>query len=92
MYDLPRIRIELDGMKYQIIHAFQSHNQEIEDAVERNLQSAIDNFPFEGTIQELSREIIAGAIKEALECYFKYGEGREVIKKAVVERLDHLYD
>ncbi len=91
MFDLPRVRIELDGMKHQIVHAFASHNDETEKAIEEQLTVAIKNFPFEETIRDLSREVISSAIKDALEHYFKYGEGREVIRKAVTDKLDELY-
>lgn len=90
--ELPIIKLELQGMKYQIIHAFETHNREVEAVVDEQLQRAIANFPFEEEVQRLSREVISSAIKEALEYYFKYGEGREVIKKSIIEALDKLYD
>lgn len=92
MLRMPTITIQLEGMKHQIINAFAAHNTEIEQAIESQLTAAIKNFPFEAEVHRLSREVISDAIKEALEYYFKYGEGREVIKKAVVERLDKLYE
>ncbi len=91
MLDFPRVRIELEGMKHQILHAFASHNDEVERAIEQQLTTVIEHFPFEQTVKDLSREVISSAIKEALEYYFKYGEGREVIRKAVTDKLDELY-
>lgn len=92
MFNMPRVTIQLEGMKQQIVHAFSSHNEEVEQAIEEQLSVAIKSFPFEETILKMSREVISASIKEALEHYFKYGEGREVIKRAVVERLDKLYE
>ena len=92
MFNMPRVTIELEGMKQQIVHAFSSRNQEIETAIEEQLTKAINTFPFEETVLKLSREIISAAIKDALEHYFKYGEGREAIQQAVTDKLNELYN
>lgn len=92
MFNMPMVRIELEGMKHQIVHALASHNEEIEKAIEEQLAATIKTFPFEETVRQLAREVISASIKEALEYYFKYGEGRDVVKKSILERLDKLYE
>lgn len=91
-YEFPMVKLEIQGLKHQIIHAFADHNQELQSMVEAQLSAAIDNYPFEAEIQRLSKEVISDAIKGALEYYFKFGEGREVIKKSIIEALNKLYD
>lgn len=91
MLNTPRIRIELEGVKHQIVHHFSSYNDEVEKAIEGQLETAIRNFPFEETVLQLSRAVISDAIKDALEFYFKYGDGRAVIQKAVTDKLNELY-
>ena len=81
MMQLPRIRIEVENMKYQIIHAFSSHNDEIERAVDEELTKAIQNYPFDVQIAKLANEVITEAIKSALQDFFIYGEGRKQIEE-----------
>lgn len=90
MLELPRIKIEVENMKYQIIHAFASHNDEIEKAVDRELTKAIANYPFSKQVSQLANDIIARAIKAALEEFFLYGEGRKEISEGIEKLMSGL--
>lgn len=92
VYPLPRVRIEIEGMKHQVLHAFESYNRDVERMIKEKLENAIANYPFEAEIEKISEEVISEAIQSALERYFKYGEGSEVIKKIVADKLKELYD
>jgi len=90
MYDLPKIRIEVENMRYQIIHAFASHNDEIEKAVETELIKVIQDYDFAGEINQIAREVITQAVKSNLEHFFQYGEGYKIIGEAVAQTLGGL--
>lgn len=92
MLELPRIKIEVENMKYAIIHAFSSHNREIEEVVNKQLEAAIANYPFEAEVYRLSGEIITQSIKDSLSDYFKYGEGRKAIDELVKNTLKGVED
>lgn len=88
--ELPRIRIEVERMRYQITHAFASHNEEIKQAVEDGLTKALSEYDFEGEIKKVSTEIITTTIKDSLLDYFRYGAGRETINKAVIDAIQSI--
>lgn len=91
MNEFPRIRIELEGMKYQIIHAFASHNTEIEEIVEKELEKAIATFPYEETVARLSSEIIAKAIDESLKEFMIWGKGKKMLREIIDAKLTVLF-
>lgn len=90
MFELPKIRIEVENMKYQIIHAFSTHNDEIEKAVEEQLTKAIAEYPFESEINKVAVGVITDVIKDSLLDYFRYGPGRVLINDVVLQALGGL--
>lgn len=87
MYDIPKIRIEVENMKYQIIHAFSAHNDEIQQAVENELSRAIAEYPFADKIRAEARDVISQAIERSMKEFFVYGDGYKVIDSIVRENL-----
>jgi hypothetical protein len=84
---IPFIRLELEGMKQSIIHAFGelqvNQDQMVRDAVAKfctteNLQGMLDS---------IVRETLTYEIKQAVTDFYRYREGRDLIKKLVQERL-----
>lgn len=83
MFELPRIRIEIENMKYQIVHAFASHNDEIERAVDQELTRVIANYPFGEQVAQIASQVLTQAIKHEIEEFLLYGAGRRVLSDAV---------
>ena len=87
MNTVPTIRLELANMKQSIIMAFNdlqlAQSADVRAAVEayctpENLQTVIN-----ATVRDtLNREI-----KEEVDRFYRYGDGRGIIKQAVQERL-----
>ena len=87
MYEQPELRLELQNMKYTVIHALQQHNHEIEKYVEEKLKDVVDNFDYEKTIKEMANDVIRKSVENAVTSYFSYGEGNDLIKQLVAEKL-----
>jgi hypothetical protein len=83
MFELPRIRIEIENMKYQIVHAFAIHNDEIERAVDQELTRVIANYPFGEQVAQIASQILTQAIKNEIEEFLIYGAGRKVLSDSV---------
>lgn len=92
MFNLPRIRIEVDRMKYQVEHLFAQHNDELEQIINKELEAAISNYPFEQQIHEIARDVISNAIEAALKDFFKYGKGSEIIEEQISKALESFYE
>ena len=89
MLEMPRIRIEVERMKYQVIHAFADHTEEIKAAVEAGLVQAIATYPFEEEIRKASEQVITEAIKDTLTHYFKYGDGRKALDEVIIKAIQN---
>lgn len=87
MFDLPRIKIEIENMRYQIVHAFSTHNDEIEKAVDEEIRKVIENYPFSEVVSKLASEVLEKSIKHSLEEFLLYGEGSKVLKESVDKLL-----
>jgi hypothetical protein len=85
--NIPMVRLELEGMKYAIISAFNVHQAE-QDA---NVRAAVEAYCNSGNLQQVLntavRETLNRAIKDEVERFYTYGEGRALVKRLVQERL-----
>lgn len=83
MNELPIIRLELDQMRMSILHAFADYQGEISKVVTERLDSVIKNFDFKDTIDNIAFEVL----KDSINDYFKYGEGRKIIELSLKDAL-----
>ena len=85
----PIIRLELEHMKHSIIHAMGVHFVEMDEAVQRAIKRAIDNFDYGGEIEKLAHRIIQQALDDALRKHFRPGgEGYQDIQKVAVKIIE----
>ncbi|NIB43788.1 hypothetical protein HBA55_29570 [Pseudomaricurvus alkylphenolicus] len=85
---IPIVRIELDGFKQSLLHAFSEHQLRIDEYVQAAVDEACKPERLEALINKEAQDSIDSAIKEELNRFYRYGEGREAIKKAVAETLE----
>lgn len=87
MYELPLIKIELDGMRYSIVHALSTHNAEIETYVDENLKKVVEEFDYVTLVKQVATKAITEAVKRSIESYFAYGDGYKNIDAVITEIL-----
>ena len=87
MHGTPIIKLELDNMRQAILYSLAKYNNEIEKAVDEELKKVVENFDYENIVISIANE----ALKDAIESYFKYGEGRRTIEKSVNEALSKAF-
>lgn len=81
--NLPIIKLEIDGIRHQVIHAFAQHNSEIEIAVNEEFKRQIDAFNFSDAVTREFRTAMESAIRSAIERYFYEGGGRALVAAKV---------
>lgn len=86
-YMPPRIRLEVEGMRHQVMHHLQQYHTQVEEAVDKQVQAAIENFNFEAAVSEAVHKILQDSIK----AYYGYGEGYRAIERAVWDSLDAIH-
>lgn len=79
MKDFCEIRISVEGMKHQLIHAFANHSE----AVQKQIELACDRFLESGQLERQIDDALAKAVQSQLESFFAYGMGRDAIREAV---------
>jgi hypothetical protein len=88
MSAIPIITLRVEGMKYQIVHAFGEHLKgqlaEVEAAVERLCTPEY----VANVVNAAARDAIDAAIKSEITAFYSYGGGRQAIKDAVKAALD----
>ena len=85
---IPMIRLELEGMKQSIIHAFNNLQIQQDAAV----RAAVENFCKPEHLNQLINaavnDVLTHAIKDEVNNFYRYGAGRDFIKELVKKRLD----
>jgi hypothetical protein len=64
---IPTVRIELEGMRQQITHAFINYQADITGAVDAALKKAINDFDFQSEVQRVAQEVLASSVRGAVE-------------------------
>lgn len=85
---IPVIRLTLEGMKGSILKAF----SELELQLDEDIRAAVEAYCTpENVAAIINREVqtaIDAAVKQEVDNFYRYGEGRQIIRKVIQERLD----
>jgi nitrogen regulatory protein PII-like uncharacterized protein len=60
------VRLEVEAMKYRVVHAFAQHSAEIEEEVESAIEAAMKDFDFVAIVREEAQKALTNAVKEAV--------------------------
>lgn len=85
MDDMPRLRVELNGMQRYIMQTMLSRNEEINEHVKKSMAEL---FAGESIKQMISAEVISTVrteISKGIKDYYGYGEGQKEIQALVLQ-------
>ena len=74
-------------MRQAMVHAFSEHQFNLAQEFHRALKAATDPARIEALLEEAAKEELDRVIREETKAFFTYGEGREVIRNAVIKRI-----
>ena len=83
MYDIPRLELQLGGLKYHVVHALQARNVEMEKMVADEIERAISSMDWNEEIRRIAMREIKTAVERSVESYFRVGEGRKKVDELV---------
>lgn len=89
MYDspFPIVRLEVQGMKHAIQTALMDHQQQLN----RDIAAAVDAYcepeNLAAVVQGEVHRVLESVIKEEVQKFFRYGEGRKVVADAVKAKI-----
>lgn len=85
---IPEIKIEMQEMKLAIMRKLNACHSEISREVEKQMELAIEFFPFDTAVGKATNE----AIQDAINSYFSYGGlGQQVIEDAINQAFDKMF-
>lgn len=94
----PIIRMEIEGMRRSIVHAFMVQQKEIEEAVTEETKRVLEGFDFAGAIRrevaQVLPEIIRATIQESLREAMREGKIKSqidfMVRKAIKDAVEDL--
>jgi hypothetical protein len=87
MLELPTIRLEIEGMRHAILHAFSQHNRDIEEYLQKETEKFVKGYDFQAAVAKSLGPLFDEIVRKAVERHFTYGPGREAIEKAIQDSL-----
>lgn len=85
---LPIIRLEVEGMRRQIVTALTEHQAEMDEMVKQAVEEATKPEHVKQVVRKEVSRTLDKVVQEEVQNFFRYdGEGRKVIAKAVKQKL-----
>lgn len=84
---MPVLRIELEGMKFVMLQALDKHRLEMDQMIQEAVTRACDPEVIQSKLDVMAQQAIEAAIKSEIDSFYRYGEGREILKALISERL-----
>jgi len=84
MSELPLIRIEIQEMKHTITSHLNTYHKQVSEAVEKEIETAIEEYDFVGEVQKIVHNVMTSKIDN----YFKYGAGNKLISEVIGKTLE----
>jgi len=63
MLNMPMLKIEIEGLRYSVIHAFDGHNKDFSEHVADTLEKTLTEEWVKKSVQEAVNECIKTAVK-----------------------------
>ncbi len=87
MENIPILRLELEGMKFSLYRALDKYQVEWNKMVRNSIERYCNEENLQLVIDRVVEREINDAIQEEVENFYKYGEGRNIIREIIVKKL-----
>ena len=61
------VRLEVEEMRHQILHAFEAHNVEMEAIVSEATRKALNEFSLSGEAYGIARRVVSDLVEQQIE-------------------------
>lgn len=92
MNNIPVIRVQLEGLRHSVQHAFSEEMLQYDEYVQKALEEALEPNKIAREITRLAELEVQHALKKAVEDYFKFGDGWVFIKEEASEMLNRSFE
>lgn len=87
MNGVPIIRLEVEGMRLVVHQALMEHAARMDADVQAAIERAITPENVSRIVQETAAREVRAAIDSAIESFYRFGAGRDVIRREVEKTL-----
>lgn len=88
--ELPMIRVELESMRRQMVHAFAAEQLELDEMFQAALEKALDPEAIQKRLERDAKMWVESAVGDAVKEYFCFGNGKRAIREECDRMLDDL--
>lgn len=86
-FTMPVVSVELEGMKLHLKHAIAERQGWLDEWLEEQLNELLTPERLEADLKRQARDIVDRIVREEVERFYRYGNGRERIRAAVEAEL-----
>lgn len=83
----PQIRLTLDHMRQEIVHAFTTRSADLQKEIDTAVDEAIKTFNFKAAVEQMAAGILQDTIREALTRAIGCLRWDEALRTALVEHI-----
>lgn len=87
----PIIRLEVNRMKHTMLVALSEYAAQVDEMLRSSIEAYCTPDNLQRVIDKETQRTLDAVIREEVKNWFTYGEGREVIKKALEQKLDETW-
>jgi len=84
---VPCVKITVEGLRHSIVHAFNRTQLQMDEFFRKAVDEACNPERLQNIITEESKKVIDEAVKAEVDSFYRYGDGREAVKTAVLKKL-----
>lgn len=88
MHTIPIIRLEVEHMKHAIISAFNDTALQLDEAIRNAINAYCQPENIQHVVTTEVKRVLDEVIKAEIKDFYQYGEGRKIVKDAVIKRLE----
>lgn len=87
-----RVRLTVEAMRHEIIHAFSAHSDEVIEAVEAETKRALESFDFRAHVGQFLFREIDSVIEQCVKQALRNPEVMQKLENLVVEGVRKVLD
>ena len=81
------VRLTLERMEASILHAFSEYEVQLDDDIRRAVAEYCQPENIKRVIADHVKRSLDATIKEEVDRFYRYGKGREVVRRALEETI-----
>ena len=79
MDELIRVKLDVDGIRHSIVHAFTARQLEIAEALNEEIDRVIESYDFRAHVRSVAENVLNESVKHAVEDALRdYTTGKEM--------------